>query len=1311
MSAPVNKALFRVVGNSTSPSSDRGYNAVAAESLTLQLESTTDVLSVLWETYDPASPDSPLSSFSAPSFPFVASGTPALLRSAPASFDAAMVVPTVSTPVSNSWHVRCTASTAGGNFVFTRAINCKATKTRKPIPGESTENSANGWADDFAALVETAGATSTSTTASFTQPAALSNVTVAVGDTSWMAGGLTVLVTGGGYYTVVSVTDSTHVLLQNTGASGNAAPTTTVTSPARVVTGGTPGAAGAAGTNGTGRSAVRAVQTSPLTSWVYNAGTKTLTAPSNGLLSGTLFDNVTLAFSDSNKRLLVTSATINTNARAPAATINGIYDWTTAGDAGTKAVLTRSSDLNSSASFVGGVVVDIVDGASVIRGNQRSRWAMTTVGAITLDTTPIQFVRVDDNRLVFDSTESPYFVVADGATDFYPAMLQMAKDAFSSGFVTAGIQCDYSLPAGVIKVSFPPSMGKGVGFHCDFPDGAVLQRMQNVSGPLFVAGSTLAVSFYGGTIDTAANATPLYLYDTGTPNGVNGPWFDITYCGGLYFRTPTVAGAEDDGWPIFEIVYNLHVVALPDGSFPSNTHITSIRGRRNNGDTLDTMLGVNANAAGNLLTTVRLKDRSSGVYGALVTTGFGSATASGDATFTPTNDRAVQFRFTTGGTVGTPGIKFQYSLDGGNSWLPDVPTALGSATSYTISEPPTPLATPNGYGIDCLLAATGNVASLSGEQTIDGTLTSASIVLLPFQSTPSQNGPWLTGAGAWTRPVGFSVDADVVVGKDFYVTSGATLGNTDWQLYSGSTIAGTKLFYRSGPHFSAKFNLSGTIPANASFTCTTSGVYAGYTVTNATALANGGDYEITLQYDGTNITQWCSPLGGARVAPTIVSAHGKFYQKPWENFVIGHPANSGYEDSASDTLPLRFAFGCIRVCDGNLSAPPSTTRTTIPTNVVNQRFAWLPQSTAGNVFHDHLGNPIWVSQNTRNSGTYGVMWPRRYGGVAFPNNMSLRNIKFDGNTSATSGLLVLQAIDSFFDHLTFSGGNDGLRIGGPSFFNEWGSMTFAACKRKSFVASNSVSVQAHGEWKFEGGMSHLGWGGNSAFQHVGTIFSNTEDETRCPILTDLSLISDVPNIILDDENCLGSPRPSENARVNIFANQVVRFGGQIGSGLAVTPLTLVGASTTARFVCDKLYLPASGCSTFNVLNAAAPPIECGASFSSTSRSLVNREGKARLYGGALPKGTDLADGTPQTLSYANGNRYLPPTTITADTTFNLADNQELGSTVWAFFLGKQTHDVIFTNLGPAGGSYTFAAGFSGYVRFVKDGLFNWGISV
>lgn len=77
--------------------------------------------------------------------------------------------------------------------------------------------------------------------ANFTQPAANANVTANVTSDAWMGVGAYVFVVGGGVYQVVSITDSTHVVLQNTGASSNASPGATVPLGSLVTPSGPPG--------------------------------------------------------------------------------------------------------------------------------------------------------------------------------------------------------------------------------------------------------------------------------------------------------------------------------------------------------------------------------------------------------------------------------------------------------------------------------------------------------------------------------------------------------------------------------------------------------------------------------------------------------------------------------------------------------------------------------------------------------------------------------------------------------------------------------------------------------------------------------------------------------------------------------------------------------------------------------------------------------------------------------------------------------------------------------------------------------------
>jgi len=75
-------------------------------------------------------------------------------------------------------------------------------------------------------------------------------------------------------------------------------------------------------------------------------------------------------------------------------------------------------------------------------------------------------------------------------------------------------------------------------------------------------------------------------------------------------------------------------------------------------------------------------------------------------------------------------------------------------------------------------ATTANI-TLSGEQTIDGVLTSTSRILVKDQTDPIENGVYVTAAGAWTRAT--DMDADAEVSHSFvFVTAGTVNSNTGW---------------------------------------------------------------------------------------------------------------------------------------------------------------------------------------------------------------------------------------------------------------------------------------------------------------------------------------------------------------------------------------------------------------------------------------------------------------------------------------------------------------------------------------------------
>jgi hypothetical protein len=74
-------------------------------------------------------------------------------------------------------------------------------------------------------------------------------------------------------------------------------------------------------------------------------------------------------------------------------------------------------------------------------------------------------------------------------------------------------------------------------------------------------------------------------------------------------------------------------------------------------------------------------------------------------------------------------------------------------------------------------ASTGNL-TLSGEQTIDGVLTSTSRVLVKDQTTASQNGIYVSAAGAWTRAA--DANTGTSVSGTVFVSAGTTQTATSW---------------------------------------------------------------------------------------------------------------------------------------------------------------------------------------------------------------------------------------------------------------------------------------------------------------------------------------------------------------------------------------------------------------------------------------------------------------------------------------------------------------------------------------------------
>jgi hypothetical protein len=94
---------------------------------------------------------------------------------------------------------------------------------------------------------------------------------------------------------------------------------------------------------------------------------------------------------------------------------------------------------------------------------------------------------------------------------------------------------------------------------------------------------------------------------------------------------------------------------------------------------------------------------------------------------------------------------------------------------------------PTDFKDSVAVATTANI-TLSGEQTIDGVLTSANRVLVKDQTTGSQNGIYVSAAGAWSRADDADVDPDITAGMLVYVENGTANGDQVFTCTNNGTI-------------------------------------------------------------------------------------------------------------------------------------------------------------------------------------------------------------------------------------------------------------------------------------------------------------------------------------------------------------------------------------------------------------------------------------------------------------------------------------------------------------------------------------------
>lgn len=252
------------------------------------------------------------------------------------------------------------------------------------------------------------------------------------------------------------------------------------------------------------KGSVRATSTGVLSPYTFsstNGGT--LTATSNGIFNFAQIDGVIAGAGD--RVLIKDEVALN-------APYNGIYIFTSVGSGGTPWVLVRAPDANASALVTNGMFTFVAEGTL----NANSRWALTTLDPIVLNTTNLSFTKISGLGQI---------VAGDG--------VDKTADTISASVSTATVEQQYG---GLVKdrnSAGTGAAGADAGFLAVKTDNAdlaigtsnevkikALSRLDHVKGQATYAGSAPVYSelnallpaqfdhgyFYKGATDSVFHA-------------------------------------------------------------------------------------------------------------------------------------------------------------------------------------------------------------------------------------------------------------------------------------------------------------------------------------------------------------------------------------------------------------------------------------------------------------------------------------------------------------------------------------------------------------------------------------------------------------------------------------------------------------------------------------------------------------------------------------------------------------------------------------------------------------------------------------
>lgn len=306
------------------------------------------------------------------------------------------------------------------------------------------------------------------------------------------------------------------------------------------------------------------------------------------------------------------------------------------------------------------------------------------------------------------------------------------------------------------------------------------------------------------------------------------------------------------------------------------------------------------------------------------------------------------------------------------------------------------------------VATTANI-TLSGEQTIDGVTTSASRVLVKNQTNATENGIYVSAAGAWSRATDSDAGAELA-GAAVLVTQGTSQNTTQWTCSNSSiTLGSTSItFVQMGG--AGTYSAAGGLQlAGNQFSIANDGVTFAKLQNIATAsligraTAGTGDPEsitlnATLEFAGTALQRAAltgDVTAGAGSNATTIAANAvtfaKFQQIATASLVGRASAGAGNAENITLNATLEMAGAALQraALTGDVTASAGSNATTITANAVT--FAKFQQ----------IATAKLIGRQTASTGNVEAIGVA--GGIEFDGSGNIQVASFSGDVTKTGG--------------------------------------------------------------------------------------------------------------------------------------------------------------------------------------------------------------------------------------------------------------------------------------------------------------------